>query len=73
MPAILSRLSMFFINYISRDLDNTKIYTSLQLTYGIVVLSLHFRSNILYKALKRDSYFRVTIVLNMSHAHTLKS
>jgi len=25
MPAILSRLSILFINYISRDLDNTKI------------------------------------------------
>jgi len=25
MPAILRRLSILFINYISRDLDNTKI------------------------------------------------
>jgi len=25
MPAILSRLSILFINYISRDLDNTKV------------------------------------------------
>jgi len=25
MPAILSRLSILFINYIPRDLDNTKI------------------------------------------------
>jgi len=25
MPAVLSRLSNLFINYISRDLDNTKI------------------------------------------------
>jgi len=25
MPAILSRLSILFINYISRDLDNIKI------------------------------------------------
>jgi len=25
MPAILSRVSIFFINYISRDLNNTKI------------------------------------------------
>jgi len=26
MPAILSRLSILFINDISRDLDNTKIF-----------------------------------------------
>jgi len=26
MPAIFSRLFVFFIDYISRDLDNTKIF-----------------------------------------------
>jgi len=35
MPAILSRLSILFINYISLDLDNTKI-----LLYKLIIRNL---------------------------------
>jgi len=38
MPAILSRFSILFINYLSRDLDNTKI-----LLYKLFVRYLFFK------------------------------
>jgi len=34
MPAVLSRLSIFFINYTSRDLDNTKILLNFKFWKG---------------------------------------
>jgi len=40
MAAILSRLSILFINYISRDLDNTKLLLY-KLSFGTWLLNLH--------------------------------
>jgi len=40
MPAILSKLSILFINYILRDLENTKIFHT-SFSFGTWLVNLH--------------------------------